>query len=740
MAPAADGIPNILPPAAVQGGGRAPQVQPVAQMNAPPGMTLPPEQKPRTFREFYNDTRKDPCRGDYSGVMQRFDPEAATVVASEILLEQALGCRADMHQAYLCCAPTRRGNRIFCVHLPSHFASSLDGRTTPWDNNMYACLGDVTNDIATTICLPITAFTPIANVLAFTKAHLVANIQGENGQDVFPPQHAINDHTTAVTTRPLMYLPSRYVHLFLDARGYTIRHLWETLPPLLEQNQDSVACQPLLKWLRVASHGTRIQNAQGQPILGPPAVAIHLVSPVADSDLILHRDAQLKQALPGLGHTPANLETALLQMAQAVATQTNDNRLARETKAAESLLPTLPSSKFKNTLPILMDYLQVVDETDLPLLWHQWANSNKRQEFSVLRELLDTFSRSPQAFYNLSPVVSAKLVQDLLSFTFLGESQDDLKSGIQPFIIADGSEEYRRANLDLAQTYGLLHDSAHGITYADLQALESKEVQSIPLTYFELEKCLGMFGNLLGVVLGSDHALSRAYRPFWDLLTRGLRNDLQIVIDTTGRIKPAHVLRSIQLVCYSWFNHRKARLQPSPPDFLDILHRITLQSYVLPHLPPALFRLVYPAAHLLHTASVTPSAATASMAPSAITSSMSASLTDMSTITTPSITPSRVTTTRGTFQANLTPDSMLQSLVPANYKLKDLIGTDTPPLMDDGTPICLSFHLRQGCWSTCKRAATHAKQLSNAEKQKLANFALAQLAKRGSTGPQTVPP
>jgi hypothetical protein len=95
-----------------------------------------------------------------------------------------------------------------------------------------------------------------------------------------------------------------------------------------------------------------------------------------------------------------------------------------------------------------MDYLQVVDETDLPLLWHQWANSNKRQEFSVLRELLDTFSRGPQAFYNLSPVVSAKLVQDLLSFTFLGESQDDLKSGIQPFIIADGSEEYRRANLD----------------------------------------------------------------------------------------------------------------------------------------------------------------------------------------------------------------------------------------------------------------------------------------------------
>jgi hypothetical protein len=87
----------------------------------------------------------------------------------------------------------------------------------------------------------------------------------------------------------------------------------------------------------------------------------------------------------------------------------------------------------------------------------------------------------------------------------------------------------------------MLHDSAYGITHADLQALEAKEVNSIPLTYFERGKCLGMFGNL--------------YRAFWDLLTRGLRHDLQTTIDTTGRRKPAHVLRSMQLVCYAWFNH-----------------------------------------------------------------------------------------------------------------------------------------------------------------------------------------
>ncbi len=516
-------------------------------------------------------------------------------------------------------------------------------------------------------------------------------------------------------------MPSRYVHLFLESSGYTAKQIWQVLHPLLVQNQDLAHCHALLNWLRVASHGTAVQNAQGHPGIGPPSLAIPLVSPVADSELILHQSTILKLALPGIGQPSEGLEAAIVQMAHAVVAQTTDQRIARESKAAADQTPTLPSAKFKNTLPILMDYLQVRDEIDLPLLWHQWANANKRQEFSVLRELLDSYSRSAEAFYNMSPVVSAKLVQDLLSFTFVGDSQEDLKTGLQPFIIADGSEEYRRANLELAKTYGLLHDSEYGITYADLQALEAKEVQSIPLSYFELEKCLGMFGNLLGIALGSQHTLTTAFRTFWELLTKGLRNDLQIIVDTTGRIKPAHVLCSIQLVCYAWFNHRKARLQPPVPDFVDILSRITLHSYVLPHLPPSLFRLAYPTPQKPHPLPV-PSLATST------TSSTTAS--DVSTVTSPTLATGRLTAVRGTFQANLTPDSTLQALVPANIRLKDLIGTDAPPQMDNGQPICLSFHLRQGCWSTCKRLATHSKPLSTAEKQRVADFALAQLAKR----------
>jgi hypothetical protein len=40
----------------------------------------------------------------------------------------------------------------------------------------------------------------------------------------------------------------------------------------------------------------------------------------------------------------------------------------------------------------------------------------------------------------------AKLVQDLLSFSFVGDSAADIKSGFHPFIITDGNAEHRQIN------------------------------------------------------------------------------------------------------------------------------------------------------------------------------------------------------------------------------------------------------------------------------------------------------
>jgi hypothetical protein len=56
--------------------------------------------------------------------------------------------------------------------------------------------------------------------------------------------------------------------------------------------------------------------------------------------------------------------------------------------------------------------------------------------------------------------------------------------------------------------------------------------------------------------------------------------------------------------------------------------------------------------------------------------------------------------------------------------------------MDDGSTICLAYHLHNGCWSNCKRLHNHGKILSAPENQRLITYLNAQLAKRNQALPQ----
>jgi hypothetical protein len=130
-------------------------------------------------------------------------------------------------------------------------------------------------------------------------------------------------------------------------------------------------------------------------------------------------------------------------MAVALIAQTNDNRAARDQLAMQEAEPKLPSERFTVTLPVLLDILQLHSELDLPPLWHRWANCTKRQEVQVLQDSLDAYARSADAFSPAVPIVTIRLVQDLLAFKFMGQSADDIKVGLHPFIITDGNAEFR---------------------------------------------------------------------------------------------------------------------------------------------------------------------------------------------------------------------------------------------------------------------------------------------------------
>jgi hypothetical protein len=248
---------------------------------------------------------------------------------------------------------------------------------------------------------------------------------------------------------------------------------------------------------------------------GPPVTNLILRSPVIDEDLAAHRSPILNHLISLRQDVSTGLEVAINHMATAVTQQATEVNRAQMARAIEREAPVTPATKFGLLLDSLKNYLHIEDEQDLPEFWFQFAAATRKQEFSVLRDYLELYARSENAFISTAPILSPKLHADLASITFVVDHLNDLKSGIQLFIAMDGSEGHRAASLELARSYGLLYERDHGVSLADLNQLKvPKELRSFPISFFYLERNLGLFGNLIGAVLGDAHPITTAYRTF----------------------------------------------------------------------------------------------------------------------------------------------------------------------------------------------------------------------------------
>lgn len=88
------------------------------QAGQPSGAATPPvTPKPSIFQEFYSDATKDQCKGSYGRILQHFVLESPNAAEPVMLFKQAVTSSSSMHQAYLCCASTHPGPRIYCLHL-----------------------------------------------------------------------------------------------------------------------------------------------------------------------------------------------------------------------------------------------------------------------------------------------------------------------------------------------------------------------------------------------------------------------------------------------------------------------------------------------------------------------------------------------------------------------------------------------------------------------------------------------
>jgi hypothetical protein len=175
-----------------------------------------------------------------------------------------------------------------------------------------------------------------------------------------------------------------------------------------------------------------------------------------------------------------------------------------------------------------------------------------------------------------------------MSFNFAGDPRDDANTGISPINVIDGSESHRKHNLELSKLQGTVFQNEVGFTLSDLDTLQKRELQAVPICYFDLEKSLRLLGNLLGVVLGNTHIFMTYYRHFWDVLSLTFRDEICDQINVQSTLRPAHLIRNVQLIVHTWFTTRKLNGAPPP------LHQILLTSYQVCNCPPTSYQ-GYPA-------------------------------------------------------------------------------------------------------------------------------------------------
>jgi hypothetical protein len=593
---------------------------------------------------------------------------------------------------------------------------------------LFGCLGEVVQDTTVTVMIPATAFDLTVHGRVYVENILPEHLAPLQDREMLPFLDKAVADTEHLRTRYLMYLPARFAHLFLTNRGLTPKDAYLTFhQAALQENANMDEVQPILDWLRLTLHATQQNNG------GPPVTSLNITIPLLDEDLSAHRSPLVAHILaPRQQNLTTGLELAINHMATAVTQQTAEVNRAQLARAVEREAPVTPANKFGLLLNSLKHYLHVQEEEELPEFWFQFASASKKQEFSMLRDYLELYARSEHAFITASPVLTPKIHADLATITFVADHHNDLKTGIQPFITMDGSEEYRAAAMELARTYGLLYERDHGVSFSDLAQFKvPTELRSYPSSFFDLERSLGLFGNLVGAILGNAHPLTVAYRPFWESFTKRYRDRLLSEIDGNKVIKPVHIWRSIQLTVYDWFDAKRTRVPPDTPVFTDIWKRIGLNAYTLPNLPPSLYFLIYPKSNLLkltHSdkSSSTPSAAGTSTDDASTVSGVSA-ITGATGLTGTASRLSRA----GTMVVNESPDPHLLSLVPYNKKLKDIIGDTQSPATDLGHIICLSYHVKGGCFSNCRRKNTNGITLSLAEKGRLENYLADRLEKLG---------
>lgn len=660
---------------------------------------LPPAQGangPVTFTELFQQF-PDAYNGMYHGFLNEYHDENKT--PDQLLRLSTTNFPTDRVPSVFIFQDNQR--KIRSVHH-MHLITPLIGQPAgEWNDVCIGFVSDMHNGHITTLRLPNNMFTMSPPALVPTTATMQAQLAA-NHNDMIPPLDP-GDDIEEIMSRRMIPVPHAYIQHFLF-RTLTPPEAWNQVGLQIIADGRENDCQILLNFLRMTAVNTRGQLRNDPVLLPQIATIIDVHPPVGDANFYAHLTYKLRSLLPAgvMAPTPNAIiqqvvhgQNMIRQTLQEAAIETRAARLQEHETA------TAPKT-FSEAFPANASKIRALcnagnDDDMLPEFWKQLArvNGKKTIGFNLFQELVTARALEPDSAH-VQPIVSAALYEQVSKFRIGSNDQEDLKSGVSPFLMCPIGYHRADAQRQLNDQYVMVNDG-NAPTLADTRQI-LPATYNIPTNIYVLVDFIGSYSVIIDVLLGVDHPLAtrlRQHHQYWDMHKSTVVNAL---MPEAHGIAVLHTLRYLQIECLSYFSAKMYSLPASAPDF-QFLER-TIRNRTFGSLPPMPAEYYYSQAAQQQKTPPPSGAASSATAPTAA--------------------PTSNTRTRGERTAGAQVTAPTDATVPtwlerfsADKKSIQTLKLDgagkLPKIRDGSSTICLSYHLRGQCFDNCGSKSTHRK-------------------------------
>jgi hypothetical protein len=709
----------------------APPVPPLGNPAPPPGYAAPvnPGQllpAPATYFGKYTDPAQDTFGGNYVNLYNEFavGQVQPAPLRQNIYRDGNVGTGMHIlaHVRDPAANPDDPG-RIVAYHRLTRRNTGMGRQAMPFDGQGLAFFGDImSGQVPMTVVVPDNVFNQVGPVQVPEVGLITQGFAADPAAESLGPFAAGTADVSPVTTRQAMIVPNKYASLFL-ADGMKPKAAYLALSGLIHQDNQEIACSPLLDWLRVT-----LTNRAGQQTLPAtcisPLVAPSFVVPTDQQHLVAYRLGIMHMDFPHM--QPGLQANSAVMIANGLSALTNEQRLTRqETQQvrADKAAPKTPKVLFGIILDRLMRWAQVPSEGDLPPVYNDLANAKKSDMRIVLEAAIEgaLHDMNYVADFPLSPTMSNKIT----GLKWHSHMTDDFTIGLSIFSVGTLNEESMELQRRMHQHSDAITSSDAAPSLLDVATLQDsvKDV-CIPRTFAELRYLVERSQALWHVLLGPHHSVTRQHRLYRDMLIVQEKR-LEHIAPRMPEMKfwvPALLARSVQLEVNAWLNAQMRSAYPLQfASLTNVFHEIELQRPWEPQFPTAYYSVSQPAALPFYAAASPTVSMGASMGPSTPYSTAALVLTLPTVVIAPSAAPS-VGGGAGTWVAarnNVVVRNMayneaifkkFKDMQIKSRLLKEQIRQRpgvTYPLNSRGTGMCLTFHALGVCNDRCTVHADH---------------------------------